>query len=112
MKTDDALKEFANYETRCIDEIDELKKIFYNFFIGGEEKDNHIQKASMQDENLKQIAGGLNTKPSQKDPTNSNALLKKSLADLYAEKAERRAKAKNEEMMKSSKQNYGLQNQD
>jgi len=80
-----------------------LKKIFYNFFIEKEDKDNlSIHKSSIQDKNLKQY-GTFNNNPSQKDPTNSNALLKKSLADLYAEKAERRARAKNEEMMKSSK---------
>jgi hypothetical protein len=56
----------------------------------------------MQDKNLKQY-GSFNNNSNQKDPTNSNALLKKSLADLYAEKAIRRERAKNEELMKSSK---------
>ena len=85
-----------------------MKKIFYNFFIGGEEKDDHNGRKSLKDEKT----GGVSKKPSQKDPANSNALLKKSLADLYAEKTERRAEAKLVEMMKSSKQNTCIQNKD
>ena len=36
-KIKEALDDFKDLDPRCIDEIDELKKIFYNFFINEDE---------------------------------------------------------------------------
>ena len=43
-------EKFKNFDTRCKDEIDELKMIFYKFFVP--EKDKPIDRAALVPEEL------------------------------------------------------------